>query len=157
MVNPTIENAQEIINVLNSAQDAIHARFHRILEPYQLTVAQYKVLQHLFWHHPNGLGIKELSEHLGLAKSTISGIVDRVERDGWVKREPDAEDARKIVVQLTQKGVDVFEKIPKDREEFWRNTIGKLSEDEQKTLLELLKKLEKVMESPPEVEHRFTM
>lgn len=157
MINPTIENAQEITNVLNSAQEAIHARFHQILEPYQLTVAQYKVLQHLFWHHPNGLGIKELSEHLGLAKSTISGIVDRVERDEWVKREPDAEDARKIVVQLTQKGVDVFKKIPKDREEFWRNTIGKLSENEQKTLLELLKKLEKVMESPPEVEHRFTM
>lgn len=157
MNDETIDNAQEIINVLNAAQDAIHLRFHRILEPYRLTVAQYKVLEHLFWHYPNGLGIKELSEHLGLAKSTISGIVDRVERDGWVRREPNPEDARKITVQLTQKGVDVFENIPKDREEFWRATIGKLSSDERETLLELLRKFRKVMEKPSEIEHRFTM
>jgi len=157
MDDATIDYAQEIINVLNAAQNAIHLRFHSILEPYRLTVAQYKVLEHLFWHHPNGLGVKELSEHLGLAKSTISGIVDRVERDGWVKREPNPGDARKIIVQLTQKGIDIFEKIPKDREDFWRTTIGKLNGDEQNTLLELLKKLEKIMEKAPEIEHRFTM
>jgi len=149
--------AQEIISVLESAETAIHSRFHKILEPYQLTVAQYKVLQHLFWHHPNGLGIKELSEHLGLAKSTISGIVDRVERDGWVKRVQHPEDARKVIVNITQKGIDVFDKIPEDRKEFWHITIGKLSNEEKKTLLELLRKLKKVMEEPPELKHRFTM
>ncbi len=149
--------AQEIISVLESAEAAIHARFHQILEPYQLTVAQYKVLQHLFWHHPNGLGIKELSEHLGLAKSTISGIVDRVERDGWVKRSQHPKDARRIIVSITQKGVDVFDKIPEDRKEFWHTTVGKLSYEEQETLLKLLRKLKKVMEKPPELGHRFTM
>lgn len=157
MSDVNIDYAQEIINVLNATQNAIHVRFHHLLGPYRLTVAQYKVLEHLFWHHPNGLGIKELSEHLGLAKSTISGIVDRIERDGWVKRELHPEDARKIVVQLTKIGVDVFERIPKDKEEFWRATIGKLSSDEQRTLLELLRKLEKVMEKPPTLEHSFTM
>jgi len=151
------DNIQEIINVLRIAQNAIHSRFHRTLEPYQLTVAQYKVLQHLFWHYPNGLGIKELSQHLGLAKSTVSGIVDRIERDGWVKRKPYPQDARKILIKLTQKGVDIFERIPKDEESFWCDTIGRLSEDERKTLLQLLKRLEEVMEKPPETEHRFTM
>ena len=157
MDDENIDRAQEIINVLEAAEDAIHVRFHRVLAPYQLTIAQYKVLQHLFWHYPNGLGVKELSEHLGLAKSTISGIVDRVERDGWVNRKRHPKDARRIIVQLTQKGVDVFQSIPKDREEFWRTTIGKLSVEEQETLLELLRKLEKAMEKPPTLEPRFTM
>jgi DNA-binding MarR family transcriptional regulator len=42
----------------------------------------------------NGLSLKELSRELGLAHSTVSGIVDRLEKRGMVERKTDGEDRR---------------------------------------------------------------
>jgi DNA-binding MarR family transcriptional regulator len=47
-----------------------------------------------------GISLKALSKELGLAHSTVSGIVDRLEKQGFVKRQSDEADLRfrKIVV-----------------------------------------------------------
>ena len=48
----------------------------------------------------DGMSLKNLSKELGLAHSTVSGIVDRLEEQGLVKRQPDEADLRisKVVV-----------------------------------------------------------
>jgi DNA-binding MarR family transcriptional regulator len=51
---------------------------------------------------PYGMG--ELGTVLGLAKSSLSGLVDRTERNGLVRREPDPQDTRAVRVALTSEG-----------------------------------------------------
>jgi DNA-binding MarR family transcriptional regulator len=51
---------------------------------------------------PYGMG--ELSAMLGLAKSSLTGLVDRTERNGLVQREPDPQDPRAVRVALTPQG-----------------------------------------------------
>lgn len=51
---------------------------------------------------PYGMG--ELSTTLGLAKSSLTGLVDRTERNGLVRREPDPADTRAVRVALTPRG-----------------------------------------------------
>jgi DNA-binding MarR family transcriptional regulator len=51
---------------------------------------------------PYGMG--ELGAVLGLAKSSLTGLVDRTERNGLVRREPDPADARAVRVALTERG-----------------------------------------------------
>jgi DNA-binding MarR family transcriptional regulator len=51
---------------------------------------------------PYGMG--ELGAMLGLAKSSLTGLVDRTERNGMVRREPDPQDARAVRVALTPRG-----------------------------------------------------
>ncbi|MCF2530737.1 MarR family winged helix-turn-helix transcriptional regulator [Yinghuangia soli] len=51
---------------------------------------------------PYGMG--ELGAMLGLAKSSMTGLVDRTERNGLVRREPDARDTRAVRVALTEEG-----------------------------------------------------
>ncbi|MGP4029495.1 MarR family winged helix-turn-helix transcriptional regulator [Actinomadura sp. 3N407] len=46
----------------------------------------------------------ELGAVLGLAKSSLTGLVDRTERNGLVRREPDPRDMRGVRVALTPKG-----------------------------------------------------
>ena len=46
----------------------------------------------------------ELNTMLGLAKSSLTGLVDRTERNGLVRREPDPRDTRGIRVALTPEG-----------------------------------------------------
>ncbi|MGI5164965.1 MarR family winged helix-turn-helix transcriptional regulator [Spirillospora sp. CA-253888] len=50
------------------------------------------------------LGMTELGETLGLAKSSLTGLVDRTARLGLVRREPDPEDGRAVRVALTPEG-----------------------------------------------------
>jgi DNA-binding MarR family transcriptional regulator len=49
-------------------------------------------------------GMSELGAMLGLAKSSLTGLVDRTERNGLVKREPDPRDTRAVRVALTPRG-----------------------------------------------------
>jgi len=55
----------------------------------------------------DGLKANELGKRAGLEPSTMTGLLDRMERDGLVKREPDPNDRRASKIHLTQKGVDV--------------------------------------------------
>jgi len=143
------DNARLIMKVMESAQNAVKARFVQHLLPHHLTMPQFKTLQHLYWHSKQGgLTIGELSEHLGLANSTVSGIVDRLQRDGWTRRVRNEIDRRKIEAVLTDKAVELFKQAPKDAEDFWRSTVGRLSNEEQEALVENLKRLKNVMEKP---------
>jgi len=49
-------------------------------------------------------GMSELGATLGLAKSSLTGLVDRTERNGLVRREPDPQDTRAVRVVLTTQG-----------------------------------------------------
>jgi DNA-binding MarR family transcriptional regulator len=49
-------------------------------------------------------GMSELGAMLGLAKSSLTGLVDRTERNGLVQREPDPRDTRAVRVALTPQG-----------------------------------------------------
>lgn len=143
------DTAREITDVMKQTQRALRARFHKLITPYNLTMPQFKVLQHLHWHdEEGGLGICKLSEHIGLANSTTSGIVDRLERDGWVIRGRGELDHRKVRVRLREKGQELFKRMPEDVEEFWRTTIGRLSAKDQVELVDSLRKLREVMEQP---------
>ena len=143
------ENAQLIMRVMKDAQQALRARFLQQLVPYGLTAAQFHTLQHLHWHEgQGGLSMSELSGHLGLANSTVSGLVDRLERDGWLGRERSAEDGRRIQLQLTRKGHDLFGQMPRQTEDFWQQTIGRLSAEQQDRLVGSLRELKTVLEDP---------
>ena len=59
---------------------------------------------------PGPWGFRALTEALGLAKSTTSGLVDGVENRGFVRREP-GEDPRSTTVALTPAGVEVADRF----------------------------------------------
>lgn len=56
-------------------------------------------------------GMSELSAMLGLAKSSLTGLVDRTVRNGLVRREPDPRDSRAVRVALTRQGSKLAEEF----------------------------------------------
>ncbi|MEU5385558.1 MarR family winged helix-turn-helix transcriptional regulator [Kitasatospora cineracea] len=56
-------------------------------------------------------GMSELSAALGLAKSSLTGLVDRTERHGLVRREGDPNDCRAVRVTLTERGGELAERF----------------------------------------------
>ena len=65
-----------------------------------LTGPQRSVMQALF--HTGGLSLKELSRSVGLAHSTVSGIVDRLEKRGLAERRPHPTDGRVSVIVVSK-------------------------------------------------------
>ncbi|WP_030154881.1 MarR family winged helix-turn-helix transcriptional regulator [Glycomyces sp. NRRL B-16210] len=78
--------------------DAVYADSVR---DFDLTVPQAQVLCVLI-SRPHGMF--ELAKTLGLAKSSISGLIDRCVKRGLVRREADPGDGRAFLVALTDKG-----------------------------------------------------
>lgn len=83
----------------------------------------------------------ELAELASVSRATITGLLDSLERDGYVRREPDPADRRQMSVHLTIKGQEFMDGILPDHFRVITRLMSALTENEQKTLSRLLCKI----------------
>jgi DNA-binding MarR family transcriptional regulator len=84
----------------------------------------------------------ELADAAGVTRATMTGLVDTLERDGLVVREPDPSDRRMLLVHLTKKGENFLARFLPQHFRQVRETMAALSESERKTLVRLLGKIQ---------------
>lgn len=96
----------------------------------------------LFCLYKNGkMTMKDIADCIHRTKPTVTVLVDKLERLGYLKREISDKDSRYTYIVLTQKGEDfksVFEKISKDLNTFLYQNLTK---KEAQLLEELLRKV----------------
>ena len=84
--------------------------------------------------------MSRLAEALACDASNVTGLVDRLEARGLVRRQPSAGDRRVKVLELTPAGArlrsTVFDRMTKPPE-----SLERLSADEQRMLVKILKRL----------------
>ena len=83
----------------------------------------------------------ELADMAGVTRATMTGLVDTLERDLLVKREPDKTDRRMMLVTLTEKGIELLRSALPEYFRRVADLMGPLSEEERKTLVKLLNKV----------------
>ena len=88
-------------------------------------------------------GDVSLSERIRAQNSTVTGIIDRMEREGLVKRERSKEDRRVVHIRLTAKGAELARDIPVEPMEILRQAIMSLSQSEGRDLVKISTKLAK--------------
>lgn len=104
-----------------------------------LTLPQLYVLTTLGLRGDMLLG--QLGQELLVTKGNVTPIVDHLERDGFVFRDQDKKDRRKIWVRLSPKGESLFGEILSAYEDEFVPLMGCLSQEELKQLSHLLKKV----------------
>jgi DNA-binding MarR family transcriptional regulator len=87
----------------------VYEHYDSRLSPFNLTTPQYMVFNALWMG--DGITIGELGQRVALDGSTITGILDRMEKTGYVERRPNAEDRRSALVYLTAKAREVGPRI----------------------------------------------
>jgi len=88
------------------------------------------------------LSLSELSERIRAQNSTVTGIVDRMEREGLVDRKRSAEDRRVVHIRLTDKGLKLARSMSFEPFKIFRSSFeNALTPQELQTLLQLLDKL----------------
>jgi DNA-binding MarR family transcriptional regulator len=84
----------------------------------------------------------ELAAAAGVTRATMTGLVDTLERDGFVKREPDPDDRRMLSVRLTARGEKFLRDFLPGHFQAISSLMSPLSEAERKTLVRLLAKVQ---------------
>lgn len=125
------------------------ATFKAELEPYELTPPQFGILRFL-WQE-DGMSQVELSEKCQVDRTTLGGLIDRLERNGLVERRRHPSDRRVHRIILTPKGKELESPLLEcSQRALEKLTIG-LSENEINELtrmLEILRGEEKIYENP---------
>ena len=96
------------------------------------------------------LPLSRLSEKIRAQNSTVTGIVDRMEREGLVTRVRSASDRRVVHIKLTPKGVHLARDVQVAPMDMFRDAVGTLNHDEARTLLRVLRKVARRVEQQVE-------
>ncbi|PYO98841.1 MAG: hypothetical protein DMD60_03125 [Gemmatimonadetes bacterium] len=86
-----------------SAADAVEARLEAALDPTGLSLAKLAVLQFLA-EAKEALPLSDLAARQHCVRSNITQLVDRLEKDGLVRRRAAADDRRSVLAELTPAG-----------------------------------------------------
>lgn len=84
----------------------------------------------------------ELADAAGVTRATMTGLIDTLERDGFVKREPDPDDRRMMSVRLTPKGDRFLNDFLPGHFKVITEVLSPLSENERKSLVRILTKVQ---------------
>jgi len=95
------------------------------------------------------LSMKELSQEMGVAVSTMTRILDILVRDTLAKRENNPKDRRSVCVQLTAKGKDIASKLKCCAEDYLRVIFERIPGAKQEKVIEALNILLKAVEQHP--------
>ena len=103
----TTPPAIELVVQTLRAHNALLRASRRLFRPFGLSEAQFNVL-HILQEAATPLTQRELSEILVVDRSNVTGLIDRMELAGWVKRMPVPHDRRAYRVVLTPEGRELW-------------------------------------------------
>ncbi len=139
--NPALVAWLHLMRVYSKMQH--HSMDH--LGDYDLTLAQFEVLSRL--SVSEGMTQQALAERLLVTKGNVCGLIDRMSALGLVERRADPEDRRSNMLFLTDAGRKLASEVIPAHEEFVSEHMEGLSDDEQRELTSLLRKLDRYLDT----------
>jgi MarR family transcriptional regulator for hemolysin len=130
---------------LTMATQAFHRAVSEEVAPHGITFRQSLVLA---WLALEGeLSQAELATKMMVEPPTLVGILDRMERDGWITRNGCPSDRRKKLIRATSAAEPVWEKIAEGGRRVRARATEGLSDEELETLKQLLGRVNRNLES----------
>jgi DNA-binding MarR family transcriptional regulator len=130
---------EAVMNTIRTA-DLLFDRIGQLLRPLGVSSAGGLVLGQLRDHGP--MSPSELGNRLIVTRATVTGVVDSLERRGFVQRTPNPNDRRGIIVELTPSGVDACAQTRTLIHRYERDWMGVLTEDELATYIDLMHRIQ---------------
>jgi DNA-binding MarR family transcriptional regulator len=131
---------------LNRIRRAMRKPLEALEAAENVTLPQRAVMQAVV--RDRGISLKDLSREVSLAHSTVSGIVDRLEKRGIVQRRPDPEDGRMARIYPTA-AVDAFvrERVPALARGPLETALERATGREREEISRALKRLRELLEN----------
>lgn len=92
------------------AQQIVQASVDQALKPFGLTFARYEALVLLAFSRRGRLPMGKMGQRLMIHPTSVTNIVDRLEAQGFVRRQPHEHDRRTTMVEITIAGREVVDR-----------------------------------------------
>ena len=127
---------------LLKAREAAMSFFRPILQEISLTDQQWRVIRALNEFGP--IESKQLAECCCILSPSLTGIIKRLEQQGFVQRRKSEEDQRRVLLSLTKHAQQIFDDISPRLEQRYSKMTEQFSEEKMQQLKELLTLMAKV-------------
>lgn len=104
------------------------------------TLPRFDVMAAL-WRRGEAISMSELSRMLLVSNGNATAVVDRLEKDGLVKRSPSETDRRTVYVALTEAGKMTFATLARDHAEEVSRIMQDLPDEDLDTMSAILKRM----------------
>jgi len=136
---------ESILRALRRIIRAVDLYSRQLSIRHSLTGPQLVCLRQLMTAGPMTPG--QLARDISLSPATISGILDRLERRGYLTRNRRPEDKRQILVTLTEDGRKLVKRTPLPLHERFTQRLARLPESRQAEIDRVLQKVVAMMEA----------
>jgi DNA-binding MarR family transcriptional regulator len=99
-----------LLNVMYS-QNIISEKFNEVLKPFELSAEQFNVLRILRGQNKKALNMCDIQERMIAKTSNTTRLVDKLLLKGYVTRDICPDNRRKMEIGITQRGLDILEKL----------------------------------------------
>lgn len=137
-MSQTGENLKALTVLLRATQ-TVQDVLKKDIQQYELNLTEFAVLELLY--HRGEQPIQHIGKKILIASSSITYVVDKLEKKEFVKRKACPSDRRVIYAMITEKGKVFLEGIFPMHEEKVNMIFEQLTPDEVETLTDILKKV----------------
>lgn len=134
-----LESIESCLAFLNTTAE-VYAAFDAHFERYGLSAGKFTVLMQLY-SAKRDLSPSEFANRANVTRATITGLLDRLEREGLVERKAHSNDRRMLTIHLTDQGKMLVERVLPDHFCRTKGLMASLTSTEKKTFVRLLGKL----------------
>jgi DNA-binding MarR family transcriptional regulator len=131
---------EALVYSLLGTAGAVEARLEAALSPLGLSLAKAGLLHHLA-EAKGPVALSELADHQQCVRSNITQLMDRLEKDGLVRRRADAADRRSVRAVLTPAGRRAYAQAKRVLAEEQRAIVRLLSDGDAERLNHVLQAL----------------
>lgn len=140
--NPILHPGHEALLSIVMTAATLTKEGDRLLRPFGITDSQFNVLMLLKYQTDAGeINQTRLGRMLLVNRSNVTGLIDRMEQAGWVRRRADPIDRRVKMVALTDEGNDLVSRAEKVYFHRMEEVLGELPATSLAQLVRLLDRL----------------
>lgn len=128
-----------LIRVIINAVEVLYASLERAIDSYGLSMETFRILEFLYNKGPHT--IQKISDTFSIPTGSITYVVDKLEKKGFVERLPCPGDRRKTNVTLTGEGRRYFDNIFPKHVQTISDNLSFATDEEKLELIQVLKKI----------------
>ncbi len=140
-----MDHLEQVLTSLRRVIRATDLHSKRLAKVSGLTAPQILLLQAV--RKLEGAAIGQLANEVSLSQATVTTILDRLERRGYIERERSTVDKRKVHVHLTDRGIEVLRDAPTPLQDHFARQFNDLQEWEQTMIIAALQRVAYMMDA----------
>jgi len=129
----------KLLRVWSRASKTVFDNIQKDIQDRGIRFEQFMILELLYnkGSHP----IQKISDVFSIPSGSITYVVDKLEKTGYVERQPSPDDRRSSIVVLTEKGKELFDDLFPKHVEYISENFSFATPEEKLQLIEILKKI----------------